>query len=112
MSKSFSQEVKEILSAKGINPIESKDWVKNMPYNSIGLDDWCFPCVCEVIFLEDKNGRPLILSEGLRILSEYKYTKLYPMTPKVTLAMQNACNEVYENWQKAVAKQMERVKSA
>ena len=109
---SFIQEVENILESQGIKPLHHKNWVKNAPYFSIGLDDWCFPCLTEVTFVGEKNGRPIILSEGIRIVSDYNYQKLYVALPNYKTAIKKACNEVYENWRKSVDKQLANAKSA
>ena len=110
MSKSFVQQVEEILTAKGVKPIPTSELVENKTYNTIGLDAMCFPCLCTTIFVCDKGGKAVMQSNGIRYIIDYEYEKLYPQTEYITLAITEACEQVFANWQKAVREQLESKK--
>jgi hypothetical protein len=100
MAKNFRtpcDDVQDLLASKGINVVPSNKWVVGQTYFTLGLDDWCYPCVTHTKYLGVKTegehkGMYLFESEGIRMVLDSE--DLYDNTFTNLSAMSNACKIV------------------
>ena len=95
MAKNFRtpcDDVQDLLASKGINTIPTDKWVVGQTYFTLGLDNWCYPCVSHTKYLGAKNGKHLFENDGLRYIVEDM--DLYDNTFTNLSAMSNACKIV------------------
>ena len=103
MAKNFRtpcDDVQDLLKSKGINVVPSNKWVVGQTYFTLGLDDWCYPCVTHTKYLGVKTegkhkGMYLFESEGIRMVLDSE--DLYDNTFTNLSAMSNACKIVKQN---------------
>lgn len=98
----FIQETINLMKARGIDMIPTKDVQLHTPYISLGLNKQCFPCVTDVQyhFIDRENNKCEIYDaeDNIIIINLDLEEECYDV--KYRKDLHECCKEVYANWLK------------
>ncbi|MBQ3946465.1 MAG: hypothetical protein II670_12795 [Alphaproteobacteria bacterium] len=103
MAKNFRtpcDDVQDLLASKGINTIPTDKWVVGQTYFTLGLDEWCYPCVTHTRYLgvvAEGEHKGMFHFYGDSVHYVVNEIDLYDNTFTNLMTMQNACKSVINN---------------